>query len=78
MHTDIPSSQAPLAGQRSHLLRRLACNFTYGVNAIVLGDDRLERASLVNDATKLVNPSDVQTVYFSVASCQTLKEWPLP
>lgn len=75
MHTDIPSSQAPLAGQRAHLLRRLACNFTYGVNAIVLGDDRLERASLVNAAAKLVNPSDVQTVYFSVASCQTLKEW---
>lgn len=29
----------------------------------------------MKDAAKLVNPSDVQTVYFSVASCQTLKEW---
>ncbi len=75
MRPKIQSSQAPLAGHRAQLFRRLACNFTYGVNAIVLGDDRLERASLVNDATKLVNPSDVQTVYFSVVSCQTLKEW---
>lgn len=75
MLSDTPSSQAPLAGHRAQLLRRLACNFTYGVNAIVLDDDRLERVSLVSDATKLVNPSDVQTVFFSVASCQTLKEW---
>lgn len=31
------SLQAPLAGHHAQLLRRLACNFTYGVNAIVLG-----------------------------------------
>ncbi len=37
MRPKIQSLQAPLAGHHAQLLRRLACNFTYGVNAIVLG-----------------------------------------